>query len=58
MANNSKRQDLKDIENLIRETNEKYGSAIPEVGEQNSKAMEEIKTMIAKIALQNTEMET
>ena len=55
-GNNTKKQDLKDLENLILVTDEKHSKAIQEIRERSSKAMEEIKLMISRIALQNTEV--
>ena len=52
MANNDRKQDFKDSENLIKETNEKHNYG----REQNSKTIEEIKMMISGTALQNTEV--
>ncbi|XP_039124215.1 uncharacterized protein LOC120260722 [Dioscorea cayenensis subsp. rotundata] len=73
MANTSKKQDLKDLESLMREIDEKHSKSIQEVREQNLKSMEEvkqevreqtlksmeeIKLLISGIALQNTEVQS
>ena len=45
IANNSEKKDFWDLENLIKETDEKHTKAIEEMMEQNSKAMEEIRLL-------------
>lgn len=47
MANSGKKQDIRDLENLIRETDERHNKAMEEMREYNAKALEELKLMIA-----------
>lgn len=46
MTNNRKKQDIRDLENLIRETDEKHQKAMEEMRESNAKALEELKLLI------------
>ena len=51
MANNNKKQDIRGLENLIKEADERHTKAIEEIKEQNNKALEELKMMIAGLAM-------
>lgn len=52
MANNGKKLDLRDHENLIKESDEKHQKAMEEMREHNAKALEELKLLIASKAIQ------
>lgn len=55
MANNGKKQDIRDLENLIKESNERHQKAMEDMRESNAKALEELKLLIAGMAIQNSE---
>ena len=55
MANNGTKQDFIDLENLIKETDEKHRKAIEEMREQSLKAIEELKLLIAGLAIRASE---
>lgn len=55
MTNNRKKQDIRDLENLIRETDEKHQKAMEEMRESNAKALEELKLLIVGRAIPNSE---